>query len=261
MKIAYCSDLHLDNYMHEPFGVGKELCKNKENADVILIGGDTQEYKIYDRVKYNFFEYLSNEYKHVIVIEGNHEFYQSDYCNYYELKTDHPFSHLENVHLLRDESIIIEDVLFYGGTMWTNLDGCSDIDKMIIKQCVSDFTLIKYDGKPFHPDYMLNHYNLFIDNLYNEVIYNNSVNKKIVLSHFAPSLKSVSPRFIGSNLNPFFCNNIDNIIESSDINFWIHGHTHDRLNYMIGNTNILCNPRGYPRENKIDQNYLQYITI
>lgn len=26
---------------------------------------------------------------------------------------------------------------------------------------------------------------------------------------------------------------------------WVHGHTHDSFDYMIGSTRVLCNPRGY----------------
>ena len=26
---------------------------------------------------------------------------------------------------------------------------------------------------------------------------------------------------------------------------WIHGHMHNRSDYMIGDTRIVCNPRGY----------------
>ncbi|WP_215884515.1 hypothetical protein [Acidithiobacillus sulfurivorans] len=29
---------------------------------------------------------------------------------------------------------------------------------------------------------------------------------------------------------------------------WIHGHVHDRMNYRIGKTRVLCNPWGYPNE-------------
>ena len=28
----------------------------------------------------------------------------------------------------------------------------------------------------------------------------------------------------------------------------VHGHTHDACDYMIGETRVVCHPRGYPNE-------------
>ena len=37
---------------------------------------------------------------------------------------------------------------------------------------------------------------------------------------------------------------------NDDIKFWIYGHTHDFTNRNLGNINFICNPLGYPFENK-----------
>ena len=29
------------------------------------------------------------------------------------------------------------------------------------------------------------------------------------------------------------------------IKYWIHGHMHSNVDYMIGDTRVVCNPRGY----------------
>lgn len=29
---------------------------------------------------------------------------------------------------------------------------------------------------------------------------------------------------------------------------WIHGHSHDRCDYLLGKTRIIANPLGYPNE-------------
>jgi Icc-related predicted phosphoesterase len=28
----------------------------------------------------------------------------------------------------------------------------------------------------------------------------------------------------------------------------VHGHTHEACDYMIGDTRVVCHPRGYPKE-------------
>ena len=30
---------------------------------------------------------------------------------------------------------------------------------------------------------------------------------------------------------------------------WIHGHTHQGSDYLLGKTRVVCNPRGYPGQN------------
>jgi predicted phosphodiesterase len=35
----------------------------------------------------------------------------------------------------------------------------------------------------------------------------------------------------------------------------VHGHTHDPCDYMIGETRVICNPRGYPAEHPWYENY------
>jgi hypothetical protein len=35
------------------------------------------------------------------------------------------------------------------------------------------------------------------------------------------------------------------IMDHPQIKTWVHGHMHDAVDYMIGETRILSNPRGY----------------
>lgn len=35
------------------------------------------------------------------------------------------------------------------------------------------------------------------------------------------------------------------ILDRPQIKLWTHGHTHNEWDYMIGDTRIFCNPRGY----------------
>ena len=37
-------------------------------------------------------------------------------------------------------------------------------------------------------------------------------------------------------------------MERSGARLWIHGHTHAPCNYTVGETQVICNPRGYPGE-------------
>src|SRR5690606_24568879 len=67
----------------------------------------------------------------------------------------------------------------------------------------------------------------------------------VVITHFAPSLLSIHPRFAGSPINACFVSDLAARIERWQPTLWLHGHTHDSFDYRIGATRVLANPRGY----------------
>jgi predicted phosphodiesterase len=72
----------------------------------------------------------------------------------------------------------------------------------------------------------------------------------VVISHHAPSMRSIHPRFAGSPVNLCFVSDAEDLLPGADL--WIHGHTHDSFDYRVGSTRVLCNPRGYVREGKVE---------
>lgn len=246
MKIAHCSDLHI--YTHS--GIYPNIT-NYHNADVLIIAGDVQEYALDERYE-SFFEFASSEFKHVIIVEGNHEFYYTD--------INHPKpKYADNVHILRDESIVIDGKTFFGGTMWTNFSGADYNDLLYISNSIPDFSYIKMGGKLFSLLDCNNLYNNYMNEL-STLLITNPDNEVVVISHFAPTRKSIHHRFAGNGMNSYFCNDLEYYISvNPKITHWIHGHTHDEFDYKVGNARILCNPRGYPHEE--NQFSLKYFEV
>jgi predicted phosphodiesterase len=105
MKIAICSDLHLE--------FGTISLENTENADVLILGGDICVAKdlmkkdnndILDRFGrserwHQFFQECSDRFPNVIYIMGNHEHYHGDYANTVTILRDR-LSYLDNLHIL-----------------------------------------------------------------------------------------------------------------------------------------------------------------
>ena len=85
----------------------------------------------------------------------------------------------------------------------------------------------------------------------------------IVVGHHCPSELSVAPQYKGDLLNGAFRSKLDDFIEQRpQIKFWFHGHTHHNFNYWIGETRVVCNPRGYDGHESIaDWFKLQYIEV
>lgn len=62
-------------------------------------------------------------------------------------------------------------------------------------------------------------------------------------------MNSVPPRFREDVLTGTFASDLSELIDRGRPDLWVHGHVHDSCDYRIGDTRILCNPRGYNDEN------------
>jgi predicted phosphodiesterase len=72
-------------------------------------------------------------------------------------------------------------------------------------------------------------------------------NKYVVVGHHSPSKQSTHEMYAHDTvMNGGYSSDLDEFIENHpEIKLWTHGHTHHPFDYMIGQTRIICNPRGY----------------
>lgn len=70
----------------------------------------------------------------------------------------------------------------------------------------------------------------------------------VVVTHHAPSARSLAPKYAKDSLSPAYASNLDDLVEASGAALWIHGHTHHCVDYRIGSTRVWSNQRGYPDE-------------
>jgi hypothetical protein len=69
----------------------------------------------------------------------------------------------------------------------------------------------------------------------------------VVITHFAPSLRSADPRYGRQPGTASFCNADDDLIPRADL--WIHGHLHCRHDYAVDRpgrapARVVCQARG-----------------
>lgn len=85
----------------------------------------------------------------------------------------------------------------------------------------------------------------------------------IVVGHHCPSELSVADCYKGNLLNAAFRSKLDDFIEQRpQIRLWLHGHTHHNFDYCIGDTRVVCNPRGYDGHESIADFFkLQYLEV
>jgi hypothetical protein len=70
----------------------------------------------------------------------------------------------------------------------------------------------------------------------------------VVVTHFAPSLRSADPRYGAQPGTASFCN--DDVALMPGVNLWLHGHLHCRHDYLVPHadgsiTRVVSNARGH----------------
>jgi Icc-related predicted phosphoesterase len=139
--------------------------------------------------------------------------------------------------------VTIRDVTFLGGTLWTSLDKNNPIICEYTKKRLNDFRYITNGYTPITCDKWIELHNNTVNYLKQELL--NRTNKTVVVTHHSPSYQSVSEIYKGDDLNHAFASDLSDIMLDYNPKLWIHGHMHNSSNYMIGNTNVICNPYGY----------------
>jgi hypothetical protein len=77
----------------------------------------------------------------------------------------------------------------------------------------------------------------------------------VVVTHFAPSLRSADPRFGSQPGTASFCNADDDLLTHADL--WLHGHLHCRHDYFVPRgtqppTRVVCQARGLADKGEAD---------
>jgi len=226
MKINFISDLHLE------FG---PLEIEPEAGDVLVLAGDID---VKGRV--DWINTIASKFNHVIYVLGNHEFYRGIIDNIYK-KTRERL--VNNVHLLNDESITIDDVTFHGATLWSDFLKGNPMSYLHCNDAMNDYHLIRAGTGELRFKPQLAHK---LHNISKVFLQENVKEGDVVVTHMAPSYLSIHEKYKNDmNINGAYASDLSELILDTKPALWFHGHMHDSFDYTIGNTRILCNPRGY----------------
>jgi predicted phosphodiesterase len=235
MRMQIASDLHLDALHHK---FRRYVPLEYVGADVLILAGDIH-------ARAGAVEAFAGWPSEVVYVHGNHEAYGTQYPQLLaEIRRQSSGTH---VHFLEREERVIGDVRFLGACLWTdyNLYGNRSQSMEVARYCMSDHALIKANAHEFFsPEHALAEHELALDWLRTRLAmpFNG---KTVVVTHHGVSPQSVHPRFQDDPINAGFVSDLRHIIELADIS--IHGHVHDSLDYSIGKTRVLANPRGNAR--------------
>ena len=277
MKIAIASDLHLE--------FGDLDFDNTDRAEVLILSGDIlvakdiaqqdphgimgPEYR--SNRYHDFMQRCSERFPHVIYIMGNHEHYNGDFAKT-ETHLKDVLGYLKNVSVLEKEIKVINDVTFIGGTLWTDMNNGDQLTLYHMRTMMNDFRCVDNSNrmtsfkayeqingvdnreKPifkervgrFSPDDAADEHAQFKG--YIRLIVQGKPDQKfVVCGHHSPSRLSTHPMYARDTImNGGYSSDMHEFItDHPQIKLWTHGHTHHNFDYIVGETRVVCNPRGY----------------
>jgi predicted phosphodiesterase len=244
MKLRIYSDIHLE--LPGAAFVVPELPDDKET--VLILAGDINT----GHNATEFIQPLLRQFRAVIYVLGNHEFYGSRVDKVQRLwKASN--QHHENLHMLDDDVVVIDDVRFIGSTLWTDMDGGNPLAKMDAQQYLNDYRRITINDcgtyRKLQPMDTCNIHaksKVFIQ----ETLREEFDGKTVVVTHHAPLAECVHERYRGDPLNACYYSNLEAIFAEYDFNLWIHGHMHDPVDIKdVYGKDVRSNPVGYIGEN------------
>lgn len=263
MKIKVVSDLHLE--------FSDVNIKNEHDYDVLILSGDIMVAQdLHDhpkigitevgdienmgsrqRAALRFRDFLSRcsfQFPHVVYVAGNHEFYHGHFYKSIEtLRAE--CARFPNIHFLERDVFVLDDVTFVGATLWTDMNKGDPLTLHCVRDMMADYKLIRDDQNGYSKLAPVSTAIRHKKSLgYIETVIAEQPDKKfVVCTHHSPSFQSSHPKYANDALmNGAYHSSLEDfILDHPQIKLWTHGHTHDCFDYMIGDTRIVCNPRGY----------------
>jgi len=257
MRIQLLSDLHLEvdpDYAPRP----------APDADLLVLAGDIgagpdtpmADFGAEDWCLTRFSPRLGHWPVPVLYVAGNHEYDGRDFdaCRARLREVTASLG----ITMLERDTLVIDGVRFVGTTLWADFDALSDQPSHVPGSMTHNLrmrdkafraanyylekTLTFRDGRLFDAAAMREEA-LICQAWLRDALAQPHQGATVVVTHFAPSLRSHDPRYGITPGTAGFCNVLDELVPLAD--FWLHGHLHCPSDYVIGGCRVRANPLGY----------------
>ena len=273
MRLQLLSDLHLER--HPDF-----VPQAAAGADVLVLAGDIGSYQAGSLLQDDDFGLArfsplrsGSPWRHVLYLPGNHEYDGLDFDTAHARLRD--ICGRLGLTWLERETVALDGVRFVGTTLWSDFDalamapqasvsGTTDEanDSRLTRQLrqrekafrAADFYLRKYsalrDGQPMLAASLREHA-LVCQQWLRDALAAPFDGATVVVTHFAPSLRSADPRYGITPGTAGFCNALDELLPFAQL--WLHGHLHSPSDYVAQGVEasrpwrcrVVANPLGY----------------
>ncbi len=234
MRIRVLSDLHLEF---------QDWVPPPAPADVVVLAGD-----IHVGVEGVIWARRHFADAQVIYVPGNHEFFGGEMgATLQELRR---VAAVHDVQLLDGDAVMIDGVRFLGATLWTDFALYGPDASMIARAFADaqrgmvDYRAIRLaDSGLLRPQDTLAIHQRQLAWLAQQLA-QPFAGATVVITHHLPHARSVHAKYTGDLLNPAFASDLAALVREP-VQLWIHGHTHESMDYELNGTRVVCNPRGY----------------
>ncbi|MCV9964596.1 metallophosphoesterase [Pararhizobium sp. BT-229] len=251
-RLFFATDIHLK--ISEAAGLSRPF--EVPDADVCVIAGD-----VTDRMLSGM-EWVAKTVGRkmpVVMTLGNHDLYGQDMP---AARRKAPARARDlGIHLLEDSEAEVCGVRFVGGTLWTDFrlfeslqdplvytkDDCIKAVRNDLADYVEIYANEVVDGvmsRTLTPRDTIRYHERTVAYL-DEVLARPFDGPTVVVTHYAPHPRSIHQRFLDRPSSAAYASDLTWLMERHKPEFWLHGHVHDSFDYVVDETRILCNPRGY----------------
>jgi predicted phosphodiesterase len=273
MKIQLLSDVHLEAHPHF-------VPQPAPGADVLILAGDIGSYQSGSLLKDSDFglQRFSPVYgwpTEVVFVPGNHEYDSADFdATHTRLQET---CHRLGIQWLERSTIATkwfdrsgQPLRLLGTTLWTDFDALAGDQiaanahqpqqpSLLSRQLQARQKAIRAANYYLRKAGTCRHGEPFLAEQVREQALQCQqwlaaelalpfAGSTVVVTHFAPSLRSADPRYGLTPGTAGFCNSLDALVQQADL--WLHGHLHAPSDYPLGKCRVVANPLGYARKNE-----------
>lgn len=247
MIIQYVSDVHLE--IPRTYEIPRtldysEIVKAGE-AEILVLAGDIG--KLCPDTLTPFLDYTCANWKHVLYVAGNHEFYNKRASREKTVTQLRKVAEARpNLHFLDRDIVVIDGQRFLGCTLWSQPITSTSFNDF--KQITTQDT--ETTRKPITARIMRQWH--LTDRQW---LYENVQAGDIVITHFMPLTTKDLVQFghdsayLPDIVNDSYFGNHEMEDLVSRARYWISGHTHQAFRVNVSSCIWVCNPQGYPYEN------------
>ncbi|HSV84134.1 MAG TPA: metallophosphoesterase [Ramlibacter sp.] len=269
MKIQLMSDLHLE--AHPDFHP-----RPAPDADLLVLAGDVGSYQRGSSLPGDDFGLARFSPRHgwpvpVLFVPGNHEYDALDFdATHARLRA---LCDALDIIWLEREELVLPGVRFVGTTLWADFDALplapgqpEPTEAQLLKARHKAFRAANYYlekaaamrwGRPMLAEGWREQARACQQWL-RQALAQPFDGTTVVVTHFAPSLRSADPRYGITPGTAGFCNSLDALLPRAQ--FWLHGHLHCQHDYVADGCRVIVNSLGYAAKGE-QEGFREQLTI
>lgn len=240
MKLQILSDLHLETEAFDP--------EPAAGAELLVLAGDIDS-------TWAGLQRFAGWPVPMLMVAGNHEFDGRDLHQSWEPLRE--ACDRAGIRLLQREEAVMSDaagrsVRFLGATRWSDFGLFGERGRLKAERAAAYYLKkmgASLQGQPLDPQALRAEglaCRAWLERALTQPQACSAV-ATVVITHFAPSLRSADPRYGRQPGTASFCNADDDLLPRADL--WIHGHLHCRHDYAVDRpgrapARVVCQARG-----------------